>query len=269
MHARLGLMLFALLPAATTAPAQKPPAPLQLSPGAFGFTNATGSEIIALDSVVAPAGIHVALCGDPATYAVAFARHQTAPPDVYAPAIAANFGKQNGDVFGVLGARARPDQTCYLTGDSTLVTTRVRFDSTAQVDCGTGLGHRLMAVKQRRLRHCWPMADAAGVRVVAALFVPVDTLVLASIVVATPTQLLFEDFPAAYHGPGTTTWRVDDGGIFSPQPFAILFLSRVNGTYVMGLTWAGAEGEDAFLLAADSANAFRQVQMTYRSWPPE
>jgi hypothetical protein len=238
--------------------AQALTAPLRLSAGVFGLTNTTGSEIVVLDSLAAPGGIHVALCGDSPAYAVAFTRHQTAPPDVYAQPVAANFAKLAGDVFGVQRARARPDQTCYLTGDSTLVTTRVRFDSTAQADCGPALGHRLMAVRHRRLRHCWPMADAAGVRVVAAQFVPVDTIALASLVVVTATQLLFEDFPARYDGPGSTpTWRVDDEGIFSPEPFAIL------------LTWAGAEGEDAFLLVADSANAFRQVQMTYRYWSPE
>src|SRR5205807_3263232 len=142
-----------------------------------------------------------------------------APPDGFANPIAANFAKLRGDVFRVLGARARPDQTCYVTGDSALVATRVRFDSTAQDDCGPRLEHRLMAVRRLRLRHCWPMADAPSVRVVAAQFVPADTTALASLVVVTPTRLLFEDFPAGYHGPGTASWRVDDGGIFSPEPF--------------------------------------------------
>jgi hypothetical protein len=38
---------------------------------------------------------------------------------------------------------------------------------------------------------------------------------------------------------------------------------------VIALTWAGTEGEDSYLLVADSGNVFRSVATSYRYWVPE
>ena len=77
-----------------------------------------------------------------------------------------------------------------------------------------------------------------------------------------------QDFPATYRGPQQDLWRVEDGGTFSPEGFAIPFIGRLRGTYFVGLTWAGAEGEASLLLVADSARAFRTVRKSYRYWVP-
>jgi len=88
-------------------------------------------------------------------------------------------------------------------------------------------------------------------------------------VVADSVRLLFADFPARYEGPERDVWRVDDQGEFSPQAFRILFLAPLGRSYTMGLTWAGTEGEDSYLLVADSADGFRTVATVYRYWAPK
>ncbi len=267
MNARPALLLLALVLGSTAACAQG--APLPFNPGTFGLVNGDGTEIIALDALDSPADIRVAQCGDPADYPVAFARHQS-PRNASSRDIAANFANLQGDVFRVLSGQPHGDHTCYLATDSALVATRIPLVRAGLSDCDPGVLRRLAATKQRRVLFCRPMASAPpDVRIVAVQFATIDTNALASLVVVTATQLLFEDFPATYSGPGETTWRVDDEGVFSPRDFAILFLSRVRGIYVMGLTWAGAEGEDAYLLVADSAAAFRTAKSTYRYWSPE
>lgn len=261
--------LFLLALAATPSLACGQSSSLRLGAGTFGLVNDSGSEIIALDDLAAPKSIRLALCGGTTAYPLAFARHQEAPRDASSRDIADNFANLKGDVFRVSSGQPRGDGTCYLAPDSALVTTRLPLVRAGLAECEPGVARRIAAVKHRRIVLCRPMASAGDLRVVAVQFAFVDTNALASIVVATDTQLVFEDFPARYDGPEASTWRVDDGGVFSSRGFAILFLSRARGVYVMGLTWAGAEGEDAFLLVADSANAFRQVQMTYRYWSPE
>lgn len=57
--------------------------------------------------------------------------------------------------------------------------------------------------------------------------------------------------------------------LVSPDGFGIPFLCRLRGTCVIALTWAGTEGEDSYLLVADSGNVFRSVATSYRYWVPE
>jgi hypothetical protein len=124
--------------------------------------------------------------------------------------------------------------------------------------------------KHRPVLYCWTLGSAGrNVEVLALQFTVIDTSALASVMVADHDRLLFRDLPATYRGPGTDVWRVEDGGVFSPEAFAALFVGRVDVGYVMALTWAGAEGEDAYLLLADSGQVFRVVTQSYRYWVPE
>ena len=107
------------------------------------------------------------------------------------------------------------------------------------------------------------MVSAASHADLAVQFATQDSNGLASIVVDAGGLLLFEDYPATYRGLDESTWRVDDGGEFSPD-FGVLFLGQVRGVWLLVLTWAGAEGIDAYVLAADSSTSVREVEKTYR-----
>jgi hypothetical protein len=97
----------------------------------------------------------------------------------------------------------------------------------------------------------------------------VDTSALASIVVVDAGQYRFLDFPARYSGPDSDTWRAGDAGGWFVAGFQVLFVAKPDDVLVVGLTWSGEEGENAYLLAADSGAALRTVAHGYRYWVPE
>jgi hypothetical protein len=240
---------------------------VQLRGGSFGFVNVNGSEIIALDSVPDPTVIRAAVCSRAHVYRVAYARKQARQPADNGRQVAANFGNESGDVFRVIGGGARADETCYLSADSGLVAGAVSVRADTGVGCDATRLRQAAQAKHRPVLHCWPLGSVNPHGEILALqFAVIDTSALASIVVADNDQLFFHDLPATYHGPSADVWRVDDNGTFSPDAFGIPFFCRLRDTFVMALTWAGAEGEDSYLLVADSVHAFRAVTQNYRYW---
>ena len=237
--------------------------------GSFGYVNADGSEVMALDSIAHPSLIRAALCPRARVYRVAYARRQTRRPADTGRQVAANFGNERGDVFRVSGGQAQANETCYLTADSSLVAGVVLAGPGTEGGCDTTRLRHASEIKHRAVVNCWPLGNASpSVALLALQFTVVDTSALASIVMADRDQFFFFDLPATYHGPEADVWRVEDGGTFSPEAFGVPFFGRLHGTYFMALTWAGAEGEDSYLLVTDSAHALRTVTKSYRYWVP-
>lgn len=243
---------------------------LQLRQGVFGFANAEGTELLALDSVSNPTQIRGAVCAGARVYRVAYARRQSRQPAGNGRQVAANFRNEAGDVFRLVGGTPRGDETCYLSADSSLMASAVPADGPVSSGCDRARLSRIAQAKRRSVIHCWPLASAGpGAHILAVQFSVVDTNALASVVLIDQDHLLFQDFPGTYRGPQSDIWRADDGGLVSPDGFGIPFLCRLRGTYVIALTWAGTEGEDSYLLVADSGNVFRSVATSYRYWVPE
>jgi hypothetical protein len=200
---------------------------------------------------------------------VAYARKQPRLPAGTGRQTRSNFANEAGDVFRVTGSAAQDDGTCYLTADSGLAFSANRAGGAGSGACDPDWLRLASQARGRNALHCWPLAGARpDVQIFAMEFAVVDTSALASLVLAVPGRLVFQNFPATYKGPGQDIWRVDDEGHLSPTAFTVLFVGRLRGTWFMGVTWAGGEGEDDYLLAADSADAFRTVKLTYRYWAP-
>jgi hypothetical protein len=246
------------------------PEHLQLDEGSFGYVNADGTELLTLDSLRNPTRIRAALCPRGRVVRVAYTRRQSRQTADNGRQTAANFSNDFGDVFRTEGGKASADETCYLSADSVLLAAASPLELAQRGACDTVQIHRIAEAKRRSVLHCWPLGAALrNVQIVAVQFVVIDTSALASLVVLDEKKLYFRDFPATYRGPEESTWRVDDGGEFSPESFGILFFCRLQGVYVMAFTWAGAEGEDSYLDIADSADTFRSRANAYRYWVPE
>ena len=236
----------------------------------FGYVNADGSEIIALEAVATPAEIRAAICSGARVSPVSFAREQDQQEGDDGRAVATNFARASGDVFRFLGGNGRANETCYLTADSGLAAAATPVTVRAGRGCDALRLREAALAKGRAVVHCWPLGGTSGgADVLAIQFAVVDTSALASVVVAERDQLLYYDQPATYRGPGGDIWRADDGGTLAPDAFGILFYCRLGTRRVMALTWVGAEGEDSYLLVADSTRTFRTAAQSYRHWAPE
>ena len=265
---RAALQILALLLAMATC--RSAPQHLQLAEGSFAYVNANGTQLLALDSLHTPSGIRAAVCSAARVFPVVFVRLQPRTPTDNGRQTGANFSRDSGDVFRVISGQAPAQETCYLSADSALLASAAPVSRAGSGACALALLHRIADAKHRDVLHCWPLGAAQpNVQIVAVQFVTVDTSALASVVVADGEKVFFRDFPAQYRGPEEDTWRVDDGGEFSPYGLEILFFCRLRGANVMALTWAGTEGEDSYLDVADSADAFRSLVSSYRYWGPD
>jgi hypothetical protein len=265
-------------PAAAPAGASR----LQLAPGTFGFANADGSLLLALEAVANPAAMQGTLCPGAPARRVVTAGHQPQGTHDSGRQTAENFGENAGERFRVEGGPVPRNVSCYVTADSALLAGTLPFAppplapprkgiraGAVAVPCDSAWAARVSDARGRAVVECWPMGGVpGGPDLMAVRFVTRDTNALASLVARDGGTLWFHDFPAVDHGQGQAVWRLDDGGKFPAAAMRIRFLSRVRGVLVVGMTWDGAEGENAYLLAADSSGAFRTLQHTYRYTAP-
>ena len=251
------------------------PPPVTLAPGTFGFANVDGTRLLALEPIAEPTAIVATLCpGAPARRVVADGRQASGPHDS-ARHTAENFGELAGDRFRVDGAPLPTNVSCYLTADTALVAglrpftppPRPRADSAAR--CDPAWTAPVAAARARAIAQCWPLgAVPGGPTLFVVRFATRDTSALASLVALDGAGRWSMDFPAVDHGNGESVWRLDDGGAFPADAMHIRFVSRVRGVLLVGMTWDGTEGENAYLLAADASGTLRTLQHTYRYTAP-
>jgi hypothetical protein len=237
--------------------------------GSFAFVSSDGTELLALDSLATPSTVVGAVCPGVGAVRVRYDRRMARQSTDNGRQVASNFGNQKGDVFRLIETKATPDTTCYLSSDSTMLARARTAKMREPTACSAAEASRIAEVKRREVTHCWDIATAPSHREVFAVqFANVDSSALASLVVIGDSSISFKDFPAVHHADDESTWRVDDGGVFSPSSLNILFVADLPYGFVMATTWAGAEGEDSELMVADSAGNFRTLSKGYRYWSP-
>lgn len=237
--------------------------------GSFAYVDSTGTLLLSLASVRDSSTIRGAICGQGVALSVRYDRTQNRRPTDSGRQLASNFANEKGDVYRVARERAPPNKSCYLSSDTALLANARAATMSDPSECLPKAVARLTAAKQRRVVHCWHIASAPAHReVLAVQFVSIDSNALASLAVVGDSSLWFNDFPAVYDKLEGSTWRVDDGGVFSPADFDILFVAAMPDGYVMAIAWAGSEGESCTLLRVDSTGAFRTRVKGYRYWVP-
>jgi hypothetical protein len=239
-------------------------------PASFAYVGPTGTELLALAPIPDHSAIRGALCGGGRVFPVRFKETQAQDSASTYRQIASNFRRERGEVFEVLAGAATPDETCFLTADSLLLSTAGTVRALANAACSEQQSGHLSRIAGRAVVHCWRLYQTSlGAQVLAAQFATDDSSALAGIALVQDSVLAFFGIPAAYHGPDMDIWRVDDQGVFSPEFFGVLFAARLGGDYALALTWAGTEGESDTFLLTDSTHIAREVVKAYRYWVPE
>ncbi|NIK70532.1 hypothetical protein [Paenibacillus sp. BK720] len=109
---------------------------------------------------------------------------------------------------------------------------------------------RVEEIKGRKVTSSSILSESEQEKIALFVFEREGDDMLASIAYIHEDKVLFKDFPATYNESGT--WRVDGGD--DPGRFEVLFLAHSDEGVLLGIAWAGAEGENLFILQeADGA----------------
>lgn len=108
---------------------------------------------------------------------------------------------------------------------------------------------RLPATQERPVRSCWAIARIEGVgRLLGTEFEPRGRERLAALVLETPDQLVFDEYPAK--DDPSEVWRAGDGGVFAPDGFELLFVLHDSDSKELdlGVLWLAEEGSSLTVL---------------------
>ena len=234
--------------------------------GAFAFPDLSGTRLLAASTLPQPDMLHAALCSDGRRFPVQFERRQIEREDNNGRQTAYNFDKLAGNVFTVLQGKIDEGASCFLASDPLLLAaTPLPAEPLAgSSECGPDVGRRLASSRSRRVVNCWPIARLPADRgLVLAEFARQDNDALASVVLIDGDRTIFADYQTTFRGEGKDLWRVDDGGVLSPEDFQLVFLLQRGNVYVLGVSWAGTEGLSLAAFVANGDNRFAHVLNDY------
>jgi hypothetical protein len=119
-------------------------------------------------------------------------------------------------------------------------------------------------LRDRPVVHCWPIAQMGPGKQVALIeFERRGKEALASLVLVDGNRMMFADFPAEFRGAEQDLWRVDDGGVLSPEGLSVVCGLQRGGWYALGTAWSGAEGKVLSLWIADGSERFTKIMNDY------
>jgi hypothetical protein len=238
--------------------------------GAFAFSNFGGTHLLAASALPQAESVHQAFCTDGSRVPVRFDRQQIERAN-NGRQTPHNFDKLPGNVYAVLRGRIGRGQapvfmTCFIANASLLESATVLAvrPLAEPTECAKDVRTRLAAARRRPVVRCWRIARLPGVpSLVLAEFARQGTDALASIVLLDRDRTIFADYPAKFEKEGADLWRVDDGGVMTPEGFQVVFLLQRGSSYVLGLSWAGTEGESLAVKVSNDANQFLDVIHDY------
>ena len=245
--------------------AQEPAPPAALdSHGGFALQDPTGGKLLLMPNLTRPERLKTALCSDGSHFAVQFASRQAALKGGNGRVTPKNFEHYAGSVFTVVTGKVDPAATCFLVSDTLLAGATMLNVAPPQGSGVCAQPARFAALRNRPVVHCWPNARLGTTAHVALVeFERRGKDALAALVLVDGARTVFLDFPAEFKGAGEDLWRVDDGGVFSPDGITIVCALQRRGGYVLGTSWAGAEGLLLQIWTSEGSDRFVRILSDY------
>jgi hypothetical protein len=211
----------------------------------FGFTNETAKYIILagnLEEGQSIGAINKAIGENGNILTIKYLRTQEKNEKDNGRLTAQNFDNLAGYIFEITQGTAKQNETYYLINDKFNAKSILDSQKGNQAEIDAAAKEEIEKRKGRKVKSSWEIGVVGSEKTIyLILFERENDDMLASIVMKTPTKLVFKDYPAKYNE--SSTWRVDDGGSIYPDLFSILFASQTESGIVLGIKWAGAEGE--------------------------
>lgn len=234
--------------------------------GAFGFSNSNGTRLLVAPELSRPEMLHTALCSDGRRLPVQFEGWQAEREGHNGRQTPYNFDKLAGNVFRVLDGQLDIDASCFVGSDALLAKSTVLHVTSPNGSgaCTAVERRRFASLRGRPVLHCWPIARLAAGRQIALLeFARRGKDALASFVLLDGNRMVFADYPAEFRAEGEDLWRADDGGVLSPEGFRVVCVLQRGESYVLGIGWAGPEGESLSLWVSGASERFSEVINDY------
>ena len=168
--------------------------------GAFGFANATGSEIIVVHDMQQPGALRRAICGG-RVLPIRFSRRQKGSGATRESRF--EFDRLEGTVFRVLEQRANPEDTCFVATASLLEGSALLrvVPSSSPATCTLEEQRRLAGFRERRIKRCWSLAAFQRQGVIGIVeYERAGRDALASLIVVANDRGTLIDFPAEVRG---------------------------------------------------------------------
>ncbi|MDA1354548.1 MAG: hypothetical protein O3A01_08835, partial [bacterium] len=111
-----------------------------------------------------------------------------------------------------------------------------------------------------QIQYLWRLADLGGIgSIFVVYFKPLGDEYQGAIVLAGDDTLSMTKYPAIYSLDGTSIWRVDDAGEFSPNVFEVERVFRAKeGSLRFVLKWRGAGGTNYYRLSQKGKDLFKE-----------
>jgi hypothetical protein len=211
----------------------------------FGFTNETAKYIIlagSLEEGQSIVTINKAIGENGNLLTIKYLRRQEKNEKDNGRLTAQNFDNLAGYIFEITQGTAKQNETYYLINDKFNAKSILDSQKGNQAEIDAAAKEEIEKIKGRKVKSSWEIGVVGLEKTIyLILFERENDDMLASIVMKTPRKFVFKDYPAKYNE--SSTWRVDDGGSIYPDLFSILFASQTESGIVLGIKWAGAEGE--------------------------
>lgn len=235
----------------------------------LGFTDGRGEQLIVVGAPGKPEYTR-AICHG-VELAVRRTAHQAGAEKQPARQTAQYFAQLEGDVYR-LPSPVEANQTCVLVGGAQMAAVRVTRGKLT--DCAATTTKQLAERTRRNVARCWRLARLDGIdedgEVVTAVMRKQGKRALAVVAVRDGKRLAVREYRAECDGKEPSCWRVDDGNEWDAASFAVVGAFRTARGLVVAMTWGGAEGETAMVLAAyDDAAMKAPLLEGYRYWSPE
>ena len=231
--------------------------------GGFGLPDQRGGRLLQIPDLARPELLKAALCSGGRRLAVQFDRRQVQSAND-GRQTGRNFDKLAGIVYTVLGNTVDPDAACFLPSEALLAGSVILSIGAPDGSGACPQRERFATLRDRPVVHCWPLARLTPEKQVALLeFERRGKDALASLVVVDGSRTMFADFPAEFRGAREDLWRVDDGGVLTPEGLQIVCALQRRGWYALGTVWQGAEGRVLSLWISEGSERFTKVINDY------
>ncbi len=237
---------------------------------AFAFSNADGTQFLALDSPEAPARLNRVSC-DGAVHELSYVAEQPAGEGDTGRQTARNFSQAKGSLFKLVTGAAPPDSLCLLGTEAAFTARKLAPVATLKKPglCDAKAKALVGKLGGRTVTKCFATATLEGGRLFFATYARKGASVLAAVVLQEANGAAsIRKFPATRPKDGSTCWRVDDGCEFLPRLYRVVFAARGGEGTELFARWAGAEGENAEWLQV-KGEELSVAASASRYWSPE